>query len=74
MYDEIRAEMNNIVELPDRHADLFIRLVRQNSGTLSKKKRELPEFAPLIDGEIKAMEAAIRLCLQRDPDSKQADG
>jgi hypothetical protein len=59
MYDEIRARMRDIVELPDRHVDLFIRLVRQNNGTLSNRKRELPEFAPLTDDEIEGMVAVI---------------
>lgn len=60
MYDEIRRKMRDTVEMPDRHADLFIKLVRQNGGTLSKKKRSLPEFAPLTDEEIVSMERTIR--------------
>ena len=59
-YDEIRGKMRDIVELPDRIADLFVKLCRQNGGTLSKKKRKLPEFEPLTDDEIAAMEAVIR--------------
>jgi len=35
-------------------------LVRQNGGTLSKKKRKLPEFEVLTDAEIAEMEKAIR--------------
>lgn len=58
-YDEIRRKMHDIVELPDRIADLFLKLCRQNGGTLSKKKRKLPEFEPLTDDEIAAMEAVI---------------
>ena len=60
MYDEIRRGIRDIVELPDRIADLFVRLVRQNGGTLSKKKRALPEFAVLTSDEIAAMEAVMR--------------
>lgn len=60
VYDEIRARIRNIVELPDRHADLFITLIRQNGGTLSKKKRKLPEFELLTEHEIEGMEKAIR--------------
>ncbi len=59
MYDEIRNQMRDIVEMPDRHADLFIKLVRQNGGTLSKKKRGLPEFEPLTDEEIVALEQVV---------------
>lgn len=59
MHDEIRSRMRDIVELPDRHADLFVKLARQNDGRLSKRKRELAEFAPLTDGEIDALERVI---------------
>ncbi len=59
-YDEIRGEMRDVVELPDRIADLFVKLCRQNGGTLSKRKRELPEFSPLTDAEIAALESVVR--------------
>lgn len=59
-YDEIRREMRDVVELPDRIADLFVKLCRQNGGTLSKRKRELPEFSPLTDAEIVALEEVVR--------------
>jgi hypothetical protein len=60
VYDLIRARIRDIVDLPDRHADLFIALIRQNGGALSKKKRKLPEFDVLTDSEIAEMEKAIR--------------
>lgn len=66
-YDEIRREMREIVELPDRIADLFVKLCHQNGGTLSKRKRELPEFAPLTDTEIAALEAVVSLRLGTAP-------
>nr|WP_226895549.1 Fic family protein [Luteolibacter marinus] len=59
-YDDIRAKMRDIVELPDRIADLFVKLCRQNGGTLSKTKRKLEEFEKLTDAEVAAMEAVIR--------------
>ena len=58
-YDEIRVRVREIVEMPDRHADLFIRLVSQNGGTLSKKKRKLPEFELLTDAEVEKMQKVI---------------
>ena len=58
-YDEIRRKMRDIVELPDRVADLFVKLCRQNGGRLSKRKRELPEFTPLTDEEIAALEKVV---------------
>lgn len=60
VYDQIRARIRDIVDLPDRHADLFIALVRQNGGALSKKKRKLPEFEVLADDEVSQMEIIIR--------------
>jgi hypothetical protein len=63
-YDEIRARMREIVDFPDRHADLFIKLVRQNGGTLSVKKRKLNEFTPLTDDEIAEMESIVRQQLE----------
>ena len=59
-YDEIRSRMREIVELPDRIADLFLNLCRQNDGSLSKGKRKLEEFAPLTDEEIAKLETMIR--------------
>lgn len=59
-HDLIRSEMRDIVDMPDRHADLFVRLCRQNCGTLSKNKRKLEEFAALTDEEVRAIEAVIR--------------
>ena len=58
-YDEIRGRMRDFVELPDRVADLFVKLCRQNNGRLSQRKRELPEFTLLTDGEIAALEDVV---------------
>ncbi len=63
-YDEIRRKMREIVELPDRIADLFVKLCRQNAGELSKRKRELPEFTPLTDEEIAALQEIVQNGLQ----------
>jgi len=38
---------------------LFVRLCLQNQGTLSKGKRQLPEYADLSNGEIAGLEAAV---------------
>lgn len=58
--DEIHRGIRDIIELPDRIADLFVRLVRPNGGTLSKMKRTLPEFAVLTSNEIASMKAMVR--------------
>jgi len=59
-YDEARRLMREVVDLPNRHADLFVRLCVQNKGTLSKAKRRSEEFAKLTAGEIDELEAAVR--------------
>lgn len=58
-YDTARRLMRNVVDLPNRHADLFLQLCRQNHGVLSKAKRQLPEYAQLTDPEIAGLESAI---------------
>ena len=58
-YDRARKEMREIVDLPNRQADLFIRLCLQNKGHLSKSKRALPEFALLSNEEVQKLETAV---------------
>ncbi|MGC1480515.1 MAG: Fic family protein, partial [Chthoniobacterales bacterium] len=59
-YDEIRSRMREIVDLPDRIADLFIKLCRQNGGQLSARKRAVEEFKRLTDEEIAALESILK--------------
>ena len=58
-YDTARKLMREVVDLPNRHADLFVRLCLQNLGALSKSKRQLPEYAVLSNDEIAGLEAAV---------------
>lgn len=58
-YDTARRLMRDVVDLPNRHADLFVRLCLQNSGTLSKAKRQLPEYTKLSHKEIAELETAL---------------
>jgi hypothetical protein len=58
-YDAARQSIQEIVDVPDRLIDLFIRLCAQNHGTLSKNKRETL-FAKLTDSEVTQMEMAFR--------------
>jgi len=58
-YDTARRLMREVVDLPNRHADLLVRLCLQNNGTLSKAKRQLPEYAKLTDKEITGLETAV---------------
>lgn len=58
-FRETRQELERIVEMPDKQANLFIRLVMQNRGRLSDAKRK-SLFSALTDGEIYRMEQAIQ--------------
>ncbi len=58
-YDTARRLMRDVVDLPNRHADLLVRLCLQGNGTLSKAKRQLPDYAMLKDQEIAGLEAAV---------------
>ena len=51
-------ELREIVDMPDRRLDLFIRLCIQNKGRLSKGKRD--QFTKLTDDELAAMERVIQ--------------
>jgi hypothetical protein len=57
-YDRARARMRDVVDLPEQKANLFLRLVLQNGGRLSARKRVL--FAELTDVEISALEQAVK--------------
>ena len=56
-YDRMRGAMRQIVDMPDKKADQFIRFVLQNGGRLSARKRGL--FPELSDGEVSRLEAAV---------------
>ena len=58
-YDKAKQAIQEIVDIPDRLLDLFIRLCAQNHGTLSKNKRDTL-FSKLTADEITQMEAAFR--------------
>ena len=47
------------MDLPNRAADLFVRLCLQNQGRLGNAKRKLPDFASLMQEEIAGLEAAV---------------
>lgn len=57
-YDETKKAIQDIVDLPDRKIDLFIRFCLQNSGRLSKGKRR-DHFAFLSDDEVAKMQKAV---------------
>jgi hypothetical protein len=56
-YYGFRRVLGNIVDMPDRTADLLFNFLRQNDGALSKRGRD-KEFAKLTDAEIAQIESA----------------
>lgn len=62
-YDRAASAIDEIVSLPDHQVDLFIKMVRQNEGKLSKSKRE-KFFGDLSDEEIDRMEEVYREIFQ----------
>jgi hypothetical protein len=58
-HDEARRKIMDAVEMPDRLADDLLLFIRQNNGTLSKKRRER-EFEKLTDTEVANIEVVVR--------------
>lgn len=54
-YDELKKDIQNIVDMPDRKIDQMIVFLHQNKGELVKRKRFFPE---LEDAEIEEMKEA----------------
>jgi len=57
-YDETKRAIQEIVDMPDRQIDLFIRFCLQNNGRLAARKRT-SSFGFLSDEEIAHMEEAV---------------
>lgn len=58
-YDKTKKAIQEIVDMPDRQIDLFIRFCLQNNGRLSARKRA-SHFEYLKDEEIARMEQAVQ--------------
>lgn len=59
-YDASKGGIQQIVDMPDREIDLFIRFCLQNKGRLSPRKRS-SHFDFLSDEEIARMEEVVQL-------------
>jgi len=57
-YDETKKAIQEIVDMPDRHIDLFIRFCIQNNGRLSVRKRD-SHFEFLSDWEVTQLEQVV---------------
>src|SRR5580692_6528385 len=58
VFDKAMIAVQKIVDMPNARASLLVRLILQNHGTLSGKKRR--QFAELSDEEVTKIEEAIR--------------
>jgi hypothetical protein len=55
-YDELRSDIQNIVDMPDNKVDRMILFLHQNKGKLASRKRDF--YKELLDNEIEQMERA----------------
>ncbi len=60
-HDKFKREIAQIVDMPDRTADLLLRFLRQNGGTLSRRARE-NEFRELTAEEVARAESVYADC------------
>ena len=58
-YDEMKAFVNNYINMPDRTASLLIHFLLQNDGKLSKRARS-KEFLALTDEEVQLFERKFK--------------
>ena len=58
-YDRTKKSIREIVDMPDRRIDLFIRFCLQNNGRLSARKQE-SHFDFLTEVEIASLEQAVQ--------------
>ncbi len=58
-YDGTKRAIQEIVDMPDRRIDLFIRFCLQNNGVISPKRRK-SHFVELTDEEVERMQAAVK--------------
>jgi hypothetical protein len=56
-YDQFRARIEAIVDMPDRTIDLLFHFLHQNAGRLPRRARE-HEFAQMTEAEVSAAQAA----------------
>ncbi len=64
-YDKAKRAILEIIDIPDRQIDLFIRFCLENNGKLSARKHS-SHFHSLSEGEITRMEQAVQAAYGRD--------
>lgn len=72
-HDQALRRIMNFVEMPDRLAENLLMFIRQNKGTLPKRRRT-GEFKQLTDDEVTRLEAVINDAFQDFGHSKTDGG
>ena len=62
-YDELKGDIQDIVDMPDNKVDRMILFLHQNKGKLASRKRKF--FKELNDNEIKQMEKAYNQIFEK---------
>ena len=66
-YDELKSDIQNIVDMPDKKIDRMILFLHQNKGKLASRKRN--HYKELSDTEIIKMEQAYNKIFKRTLDT-----
>jgi len=69
-FDQARAAIDEIVDMPDRKRESLLMRLYNNKGQLARKRRE-GEFAELTDQEITDIEAAFHEIFAAEPDYRK---
>jgi hypothetical protein len=72
-HDEALRRIMDTVEMPDRLAENILMFIRQNAGTLSKRRRE-NEFKALDDKEVRQLEEIVREAFDGFEEARHAEG
>ncbi len=65
VYDAAKSKIRNVVDMPDRRLDLFLRICLEGKGNLSKTKRSL--FKELTNDEVKKMQEIVKAAIAEIP-------
>lgn len=63
-YDEVKKELQRIVDMPDKALNFMIMFLQQNRGVFPKRRRE--QFKELTDDEISRMQNVFRRIFELD--------
>lgn len=65
VFDAAKSKIRNVVDMPDRRLDLFLRICLEGKGNLSKTKRSL--FDELSNEEVKEMLEIVKAAIAEIP-------